>query len=211
MKKIITVQHPQSEQHINGMIGSLGDWDLTEHGIAQAHRIGQNLLREMGDESYVLFSSDLRRTKHTAEILSPYLHIEPQFSPLLREFDLGEANGKTKQWAKENNNCPVWPGTKDWAETVDERVFANAETKREVALRVAQFMEKIVAPTKENIIIVSHDGTLSIFFALWLGMDIEMLNRCNLSGKSGGVSILCEDAAGHRIISRLNDMSFIQL
>ena len=211
MKKIITVQHPQSEQHTNGMIGSLGDWDLTERGIAQAHRIGQNLLREIGDEPYVFYSSDLRRTKHTAEILSSYLHIEPQYTPLLREFDLGEANGKTKQWAKENNTCPVWPGTKDWAEAVDGRVFANAETKREVALRVAEFMEKVVTPTKENIIIVSHDGTLSIFFALWLGMDIEMLNRCNLSGKSGGVSILCEDEAGHRIISRLNDMSFIQL
>lgn len=211
MKKIITVQHPQSEQHTNGMIGSLGDWDLTEYGIAQAHKIGQNLLREIGDEPHVLYSSDLRRTKHTAEILSSYLHIEPQFSPLLREFDLGEANGKTKQWAKENNTCSVWPGTKDWAKTVDERVFVNAETKREVALRVAEFMEKVVTPTKENIIIVSHDGTLSIFFALWLGMDIEMLNRCNLSGKSGGVSILCEDGAGHRIISRLNDMSFSQL
>ncbi|MBQ3507636.1 MAG: histidine phosphatase family protein [Clostridia bacterium] len=211
MKKIITVQHPQSEQHTNGMIGSLGEWDLTDRGIAQAHRIGQNLLREIGDEPYVFYSSDLRRTKHTAEILSSYLHMEPQYTPLLREFDLGEANGKTKQWAKENNTCPVWPGTKDWAETVDGRVFACAETKREVAHRVAEFMEKIVAPTNENIIIVSHDGTLSIFFALWLGMDIEMLNRCNLSGKSGGVSILCEDAVGHRIVSRLNDMSFVQL
>ena len=53
MKKIITVQHPQSEQHTNGMIGSLGEWDLTDRGIAQAHRIGQNLLREIGDEPYV--------------------------------------------------------------------------------------------------------------------------------------------------------------
>lgn len=29
MKNIIAIQHTQSEQHINKMIGSLGDWNLT--------------------------------------------------------------------------------------------------------------------------------------------------------------------------------------
>ena len=209
MKKIITVQHPQSEQHTNGMIGSLGDWDLTERGIAQAHRIGQNLLREIGDEPYVFYSSDLRRTKHTAEILSSYLHIEPQYTPFLREFDLGEANGKTKQWAKENNTCPVWPGTKDWAEAVDGRVFANAETKREVALRVAQFMEKIVAPTNENIIIVSHGDLLSVFNAMFLGLPVESLNGFELFGMAGGVSFMFENNEGKRFVKRMGDLSFI--
>ena len=42
MKKIITIQHTQSEQHINGMIGSWADWDLTPHGIKSAELIGKN-------------------------------------------------------------------------------------------------------------------------------------------------------------------------
>ena len=66
------------------------------------------------------------------------------------------------------------------------------------------------AETDENIIIVSHDGTLSVLYALWLGMDIEMLNKCNLSGKTGGVSVLQEDDDGNRIIARLNDMSYMR-
>ena len=59
-------------------------------------------------------------------------------------------------------------------------------------------------------IIVSHDGFLSIFYAMWLGLDLNMLDRCNISGKSGGVSILTEDSEGHRILSQLNDMTYIQ-
>lgn len=66
------------------------------------------------------------------------------------------------------------------------------------------------AETDEDIIIVSHDGTLSILYALWLDIDIEMLNKCNLSGKTGGVFVLQEDDDGNRIIARLNDMSYMK-
>ncbi len=67
-----------------------------------------------------------------------------------------------------------------------------------------------MAETSEKIVILSHDGTLSILYALWLGMDIEMLSKCNLSGKTGGVSFLNEDDDGNRIIARLNDMSYVK-
>ncbi|MBQ7983080.1 MAG: hypothetical protein IJ302_05905 [Clostridia bacterium] len=35
MKTIITIQHTESEQHRNGMIGSVSDWNLTEAGQKQ--------------------------------------------------------------------------------------------------------------------------------------------------------------------------------
>ena len=71
-------------------------------------------------------------------------------------------------------------------------------------------MELLTEPTRETGILVSHDGTLSILYALWLGMDIEMLNKCNLSGKTGGVSVLKKDNDGNHIIERLNDMSYVK-
>lgn len=39
----------------------------------------------------------------------------------------------------------------------------------------------------ENVIIVSHGDALSIFNAIWLGLDVEMLNKCDLFGKAGGL------------------------
>lgn len=47
MKKIITIQHTQSERHLNGMIGSLMDWDLTELGEKQAHKIEDKEMSEI--------------------------------------------------------------------------------------------------------------------------------------------------------------------
>lgn len=210
MKKIITIQHTQSEQHTNGMIGSWRDWDLTEYGIEQAKRIGEHLSQETKGEQYILYSSDLLRAKHTAEIVAGYLRVKPIITELLREFDLGEAVGQSKEWARENAICPVWPQTIDWAKTVDDRPFKGAESKRDVWNRLLGFYNQIMESEDENIIIVSHDGTLSIFYVLWLGLDIEILNKCSISGKSGGVSFMCEDSDNNHIINCLNDLSYVR-
>ena len=208
MKKIITIQHPQSEQHLNGMIGSWADWDLTALGAEQAHAIGRALHRDFADEKFVLYASDLKRTWHTAEIIGEHLHTEPIFSQFLREFDLGEAVGKSKAWAKQNTRCPLWPHMRDWAATGDGRVFDGAESREEVWRRVSDFYHQIVLPADSSLIIVSHDGTLSLFHALWLGLDLSALDHVYIAGKPGGVSVLLEDEVGNHILSRLNDTSY---
>jgi len=210
MRNIITIQHPQSIQHTNGMIGSWTDWDLTELGIEQAKRIGERLSQEIKNERYVMYSSDLLRTKHTAEIIADFMGIEPLFTDVLREFNLGEAVGKSKEWARKNVVCSVWPETIDWPKTIDDKAFIGAESKREVWNRLLGFYNEIIAKREENLIIVSHDGTLSIFYALWLGLDVKMINKCNLSGYKGGVSFMHENSDRNRIISRLNDLSYIR-
>lgn len=209
MKQIITIQHPQSEQHTNKMIGSWANWDLTPLGIEQANRIGERLAKELNGEKCTIYSSDLLRTKHTAEIVASYLKVEPIYTELLREFHLGEAIGKSKAWARENAICKMWPNTVDWPESVEDKPFVGAESKRDVWNRLLAFYKQIVESSEENLIIVSHDGTLSLFFAMWLGLDIEMLNKCSLFGKAGGVSFLQEDANKNRSIARLNDLSYI--
>ena len=209
MKRIITIQHTQSEQHINGMIGSWGDWDLTETGIKQANNIGLSLRKKTTGEKYVLYSSDLKRTMHTAEIISDHLNLKPIYSELLREFNLGEAIGKTKEWAKKNTKCSLWPNLLDWAASKNGQVFEGAESRADVWRRVSEFFDKVVIPSEDNLIIVSHDGTLSIFFALWLGLNLDYLDHFNISGKTGGVSMLYEDSAGNHVISSLNDMSYV--
>ena len=200
IKNIITIQHTQSLQHTNGMIGSWTDWDLTELGIEQANRIGERLSREIQDKRYVMYSSDLLRAKHTAEIVAEYLGIEPIFTGALREQNLGEAVGKSKEWADKNTIVRM--------KTVDDISFKGMESKRDVWHRLSDFHDHIMKSAEENLIIVSHGGTLSIFFALWLGLEVEMLNKCDLTGKAAGVSFLHEDPDGKRIINRLNDFSY---
>jgi probable phosphoglycerate mutase len=49
---------------------------------------------------------------------------------------------------------------------------------------------------------------LPLFFAAWLGWDVEMLLSFGFYGAAGGVSFLRETDDGKRVIMRLNDMSY---
>lgn len=113
MRKIIAIQHTESMQHVNGMVGSWQDWDLTELSLEQAKRMGKRLAEEAGHKEYVIYSSDLLRAKHTANIVAGFLGTTPVLTAALREMNLGEAVGKSKDWARKNVRCPVWPGAID--------------------------------------------------------------------------------------------------
>lgn len=202
MKNIITIQHTQSIHHTNGMVGSWTDWDLSDLGKEQANEIGIKLAKELKDKKYILYSSDLLRAKHTAEKIAEHLGITPIIIEELRERNLGMAVGKSVEWLRKNIECQE--------KTVDDKMFHDAESRREVWNRLTRFYEKIMTGEYENIIIVSHGDTLSIFNAMWLGLDIEMLNKCDLFGMAGGVSFLNEDQDGKRIIRRLSDMSYLK-
>lgn len=202
MKRIITIQHTQSIHHTNGMVGSWTDWDLSDKGIAQAERIGLRLAEEMSDRKFVMYSSDLLRAKHTAEIISKLLKIEPVYTEVLRERNLGRAVGKSVEWLRANIECEE--------KTVDDRMFKDAESRRDVWNRLIGFYKEIMESEDENIIVVSHGDTLSVFNAMWLGLDIEMLNHCELFGMAGGVTFMVQNEDGKHIIKRLSDMSYVK-
>jgi probable phosphoglycerate mutase len=184
------------------MIGSWTDWDLTELGKEQAHRIGLKLSDELKGKSYLMYSSDLLRARHTAEIVAKHLHITPIINEVLRERNLGSAVGKSVEWLHENARC--------WEKSVDDRVLDDADSRRDVWKRLELFYQQIVNDENENIILVSHGDTLSIFNAIWLGLKPEALNTCDLFGMAGGVSFFYVNADGKHIIKRLSDMSYVR-
>ena len=65
MKTIITIQHTQSVHHINGMVGSWTDWELSELGVEQANRMGETLKAELSEKRFVMYSSDLLKELET--------------------------------------------------------------------------------------------------------------------------------------------------
>lgn len=202
MKNIITIQHTQSIHHTNGMVGSWTDWDLSELGIKQANNIGRNLSKELADKKYVMYSSDLLRAKNTAKIIGKHLGITPIFVTELRERNLGKCVGKSVQWLKENIETQE--------KSIDDKMFSDAESRRDEWNRLLPFFNELMTNEYENIIIVSHGDLLSVFNTMWLGMDIEMLNRSEIFGLAGGVTFMQETADGKRFIKRMSDMSYIK-
>jgi len=200
MKNIITIQHTQSIHHTNGMIGSWTDWELTDLGKEQADNIGRKLSAEMKDKKFVMYSSDLLRAKQTAEIIGKHLEITPIFTKELRERNLGSAVGKSVKWLHENQ--------KPFFDNIDHKCLDDVETRRDVWNRLKPFFQEIMEIPEENIIIVSHGDTLSVFNAMWLLLDVEELNYIDIFGAAGGVSFFYENESGKRMIKRLSDMSY---
>ena len=202
MKTIITIQHTQSIHHTNGMVGSWTDWDLSELGIQQAKRIGEKLKVELADRELVMYSSDLKRAKQTAENVGEYLGISPVLRTELRERNLGRCCGKSVKWLREN--------LEKQERTIDDRLFSDAESRRDEWNRLKPFFDDVMANEEENIIIVSHGDLLSVFNAMFLGLDVESMNQVEMFGLAGGVSFMFENNDGKRFIKKISDMSYIR-
>ena len=202
MKTIIAIQHTQSIHHTNGMVGSWTDWDLSELGIQQAKRIGEKLKVELADRELVMYSSDLKRAKQTAESVGEYLGISPVLRTELRERNLGRCCGKSVKWLREN--------LEKQERTIDDRLFSDAESRRDEWNRLKPFFEEVMGNEEENIIIVSHGDLLSVFNAMFLGLDVESLNQAEMFGLAGGVSFMFENNDGKRFIKKISDMSYIR-
>ena len=201
MKHIFTVQHTQSIHHTNGMVGSWTDWDLTELGKTQADHIGQKLKDELAGKNVVMYSSDLKRAKQTAEEIEKHLGVKPILRSELRERNLGKCCGKSVQWLRENIESPE--------NTVDDRLFSDGESRRDAWNRLLPFFEEIMASDDEYIIIVSHGDLLSIWNAMYLGLPIESYYEVDIHGPAGGVSHMIIGDDGKHRVRHINDMSYI--
>ena len=201
MKHIITVQHTQSVHHTNGMVGSWTDWDLTKLGKKQAENIGKKLEEELVGKPVVIFSSDLKRAKQTAEIIAKHLGTKPILRHELRERNLGKCCGKSVQWLRENIEHPE--------KTVDDRLFSDAESRRDVWNRLWPFFKEVMASDEEHVIIVSHGGLLSIWNAMYIGLPIESFYQVDIHGPAGGVSHMIVGDDGIHRVRHISDMSYI--
>ena len=202
MRQIFTVQHTQSEHHINGMVGSWTDWNLTELGKLQADRIAEKLRQELDGQKIVLYTSDLKRAKQTADRIASRFQAAPIVKKELRERNLGRCCGKSVQWLRENLECDE--------KSIDDRLFSDAESRRDEWNRLKPFFNQVMTEEAGNIVIVSHGDLLSVFNSMFLGLEAELLNTCEMSGFAGGVTQMIVRDDGKRIIKRISDMSFIR-
>ena len=147
-----------------------------------------------------MYASDLARAKQTAEIVGRHLGLQPILETALRERNLGKCVGKSIQWLKEHIECQE--------KTIDDRMFSDAESRRDVWNRLSPFFEKMMASEAETVIIVSHGDLLSVFNAMFLGAGVTSLNHFELYGVSGGVSKMYEEESGKRIIKKMSDLSY---
>ena len=204
MKNIILIQHTQAEHHVTKMVGGNTDWPLTDIGKEQAKNIGIKLKKALDKMEYIIYSSDLIRTKQTTEIINEYLNYKIIYKSELREMNVGSAKGKSNEWYK--NNC----SPKENIPLMYYRAFPDAETYEDVYNRLLPFVNEIEKDNTENIIIVGHGFSFRMLILHWLKIPLEMFEKISIEGSAGGVSILSENESKVKILNVWNDKSYMK-
>lgn len=207
MGRVILVQHCQSEHHINEMSGGWTDTPLTDLGRKQAHLIADKLKEYIGRNEYLLYSSDLLRASQTAGVIGTHLGLSVAEHSGLREINTGVATGKTKEWARTNRN----PRTGDGFD-LDYQEFQQGETWRQFYKRVSACMESILRLHEaENLLIVTHGGTLAYITAWWLHFSEQMLAAAYFSPSPASISVLNRNSFGQNVLEIFNDTAHLSL
>lgn len=204
MTTLYAVQHCQSEQHVNGMVGGAADWPLTPLGLRQAHQLGRSLARELDGQKILLCASDLKRAQQTAEVIGQYLQAPVATRPKLRETDLGRANGQSRQWLEEHQT-PRQPG----APRLSWRPMPDAESDEELYLRVGALVQALEREPAGTVVAVGHGGSLRMLAAYFLQIPLPVLEHFAFKGSAGGVSIMEKQPDNLRVLKKWNDTGYI--
>jgi len=133
---------------------------LTEKGIKQIKKAAKELKKKKID---LIFSSDLLRTKQTAEIVSKEIRVKIKLDKRLREVNVGILNNKPideigRFWDKERKLSPAEHYKKRFKIAPD-----NGENYIQLEKRMFDFFKEMEKKYEgKNILIVSHQRPLTL-------------------------------------------------
>ncbi len=175
-------RHAQARQNVLGIESSYPEkeiYDLTEIGLEQTKKLIEQLKNKGGVD--LIFASDLLRTKHTAEIIGKELNAPVAFDERLREYNLGELNGRP---ANDYDNAFMEDSAK-WT-----KAPKGGETWTQIQNRMIDFVNETNHKYKnKKILIISHGDPLWLV-QKYFGSEREYPNFAELFEISVGINDL---------------------
>jgi alpha-ribazole phosphatase len=203
-QKIYFVRHAKPELPHGGKLfyGST-DYPLSSEGIKRAGELAEDLKGIRFDH---IFSSDMQRALHTAELIVPHRKGEIAQVPALREIDLGEWEGRSFDEVRE-----------EWDEIYEARGKSfdsvappAGESFIELQARTVPAFEDILAKCPSgDILLVAHGGVIWTLMCHYFGLKLNDLfffpmDYC-------GLHLICRTGGLMRLLrynwnSRLSDV-----
>jgi broad specificity phosphatase PhoE len=145
-------RHGETDWNAEGRFQGHSDQPLNEHGRAQARGLAHRLEKV---KLTAIYASDLQRSRETAAIVAAPHEIEVVSLPELREVDVGEWSGLTREEIAER-----WPErSRAWRE--GGRGWTQGESYEEMAARVIACLDRLAREHDGGrILYVGHGGTL---------------------------------------------------
>ena len=161
--KLWLVRHGQTEANVAGLYSGHSETALTGQGIIQASQVGQLLQAVPFDRA---LCSALGRAQHTAHLLLEGRSLDIEINPLLNEMHFGDWEMRHHRDLQREDAETYQAWCQDWQNTVP----TNGEGFQRFSQRVLSLAEHLRAMEQENILIVSHQGVLSLLIATLMGM-----------------------------------------
>ena len=177
MKNILLIRHGQSEWNKLNLFTGIKNIELSEQGIEEANKAGQNF-KNLDIKFNIVFTSELKRAQETAKIILQnldqwdFLNNEGKIisNINLNERDYGDLTGlNKKETAEKFGEEQVHKWRRGYSDQPP-----NGESLEDVVRRVTKYFEEVIKPAiqsdeNDNILIAAHGNSLR---ALLIVMNI---------------------------------------
>ena len=178
------VRHGESEGNAARVFTGHTDSPLTTRGRQQAAAVAEELAQVKFDR---IISSDLSRTRDTADVIAKRQGKPVEIVPELREIDVGDRTGKSFD---ETRGLPNWndDGFVSWP---------GGETLDQVLARTLGAIDRLTRESPgKTILIVGHGGVNRILLSHFLGI-LPKLDRT--PGGNTNISVVHTDGKTHTV------------
>lgn len=207
VRTLYVVTHPEATHHVEGLVGGWYDSPLTERGRRHAQAIATALRdRIPGGAAVDLVTSDLRRTRETADAVGAAFGVAARSDPRLREKSYGQAEGGPQAWLDARFVPPPAVGER----MRHDEGIPGSETKLSLATRVYAALDEIVACDADHQVVVTHGFAATFVIAAWIMMPVEAAGHVSFRLTSGGITTLRrDDFFGNRQVASLNEVGHL--
>lgn len=163
------IRHGETEANVAGLYSGHSPTALTAKGIRQAQTL-HHLLREVPFDR--VMCSELERAGRTAELVLEGREIATATTPLLNEMFFGDWEMRHHRDLMEEDPESYAAWCADWQNAIP----TNGEGFQAFSARVQRFIDQLAdLHAHQNLLIVSHQGVLSLMIAKLLQMPAASL------------------------------------
>ncbi len=169
MLKLYITRHGETEWNIAGKMQGWKNSDLTPKGISNARALGKALENQ---DIKVIYSSSSGRAVHTAELIRGDRKIDIITDENLREINLGDWEGKSKEEFTEADQ----EGLDAFWNRPHLYKAKSGEDFYQVRTRIEAVLNRIIRDNKDcSIMIVTHAVIVKTIMSIFKGIPMEKL------------------------------------
>ncbi|MEZ4713347.1 MAG: histidine phosphatase family protein [Caldilineaceae bacterium] len=164
MTRLILVRHAETEGNFNGVWNGVTDAPLTARGQQQIEAVARHMAHFVTEQPIGHFyASPMGRTRKTAAAIAAAINHEPLIHNELREFDLGDWEGRSmKELGEQEKLWEIWATNPHFAPPNGE---SPAGFSRRAIKIIGDLADQHVG---ETVLAVTHGGIVSCSIAYWI-------------------------------------------